>query len=158
VWSFTVGDRALRSGLAAPVALSNRCPAASLTLCGREAGPTSATATLCVQAAIVADRNGSGAAKDWRFLGPDGDWDRALVSFRLATEVARDFVLPLVLTYLPLAACGKGDLEEADASIHRATGVLADMPWPKALPRRVLVSRVSAAVPTMGRGSQGGDA
>jgi len=73
-----------------------------------------------------------------------GEWDLARMCFRLAldvTDVSQGFVLPLVLTYVPLGTAPAGQFAQADRLLDRATSVLEDMPWQEAV-QALLIANV----------------
>jgi DNA-binding CsgD family transcriptional regulator len=77
----------------------------------------------------------------------NGEWDLARMCFRLALEVSdvsQEFILPLVLTYVPLATASAGDFTEADRLLDRATAVVQDMPWQEAVQSLFIASVVRA--------------
>jgi DNA-binding CsgD family transcriptional regulator len=70
-----------------------------------------------------------------------GDWARARINFRLATELTPHAIHPMVLAMLPIIEIGAGDLPGADAALMRAQEVLDDAPWLEACDL-LLITRV----------------
>jgi len=73
-----------------------------------------------------------------------GQWARAQIAFRLATEVSGGALMPIARTYTPLYACGVGDFAQADRLIAEAEQVLVEMPWQEAV-QSLLILRVVRA-------------